>query len=1031
MRKKPLIVTGALFLAVMALGAAEARFMTHPDIHGDKVVFVYEDNLWLAPADGGVARRLTAFPGTAVAPKFSPDGDWIAFSADYDGPPSVYLMPAAGGEPRRLTWQPGNLRVVAWTPDGRRVVFRGDTEQFIYRDPHLYWVGLDGTVPERLPVDRGTLCSFSPDGGQMFFTRKGDEEYQWKRYKGGRHTDIWHYDFGTRKFTPVSDYVGKNAYPMWIGDSLVFVSDREGGIANIYRQEIGSRAATRLTRHEKYDVMMPETDGERIVYVQDGYLHVLDLKSQETKKIAIELPSDRWRRRERWVDARDYIHGMDVGNNGRHVLIEARGDVFLLPVKKGPVRNLTHTPGSREIHPRLSPDGRWLAFFSDRDGEYQLYMRRIEGGDWIQLTRDLDRAVYRLAWSPDGRKILFGDKDLAVFYYDVEKRLLTKIDQVRQLKNDEFHWEIDDYSWSPDSRWVCYTMVAANRNSQVFLYDLERKRKIALTDDFYNNLNPCFDLNGEYLYYLSSRNFDVRMDFYEDNHVIARPFQVMAVQLQAGRTPPFVDAGGEGPGPGKPKAEESKGAPAAPMRIDVEGLAERTFPLPVASGNYFYLRAGDGRLTWCSVPEFGDDEYDEIFKPRGEVKWTLHVFDMREEKALALDGKIGGYALSVNGGHVLFARGKDYFVSSLEKLRADEKAAVKLSMDGMTCWVDTLAEWNQIFSDAWRWYRDFFYDAGMHGQDWQEVGERYRAFIPHLSSRAGLNWLLSQMVGELCVGHAYIRGGDMGAIQPPESPVATGRLGADLAYDADAGFFRFERIYGPSQHNLGLKAPLARPDVRLKEGDYLIAIGGQTLRRNEDYHRRLQVAKGQKVSLTVNSRPTMQGARTCEIELLLSDRQLRYDRWLSENIEKVRQASGGRVGYMHINAMGARNIGEFDKFWRAFRYKEGIIIDVRRNSGGWTEYFLIDKLERRQVAFNVLRGMAPFVYPGSVGPQRYVAVSNEYNGSDGEAFIQHFQARRLGPVVGTPSWGGLVGIVNGQRTVDNGLVHQPNNAFYG
>jgi tricorn protease len=923
---------------------------------------------------------------------------------------------------------------VAWTPDGTRVVFRADTEMFIHRDPNLYAVGLDGTVPERLPIDRGTLCSFSAAGDQMFFTRKGNEEYQWKRYKGGQHTDIWHYDFKSRRFTPVSDYVGKNAYPMWIGDALYFVSDREGGIANIYRQDIKNKTIARVTRHEKFDVMMPETDGERVVYVQDGRLNILDVKSGSSQPLALELPSDRWRLRDRWVDARDTIQGMDVGNDGQTVLLEARGDVFLLPTGKGQapssrggaVRNLTQTPGSREIHPRLSPDGRRLAFFSDRSGEYQLYVRPVAGGDWIQLTQTLDRAVYRLAWSPDGSKILFGNKDLAVFYCDVASKTLTKIDEVRQLKNDEFTWEIDDYSWSPDSLWVCYTMVARNRNSQVFLYNLEEKKKVTLTDDFYNNLNPCFDAGGEYLYYLSSRNFDVRMDFYEDNHVIAAPFQVMAVQLRAGQKPPFADDADDAPA-----RQPADAAKAARVRIDLEGLAARTFPLPVPAGNYSFLRAGKGQVAWCSVAEFGDDEYEEVFKPRGAVKWTLHVFNLKEKKAVALEDKIGNYALSVNGEQVIIARDKEYFVSGLDKLRAEKKTAAPLSLDGMAYRVDTLAEWNQIFNDAWRWYRDFFYDANMHGQDWRAVGERYRAFIPQLSSRAGLNWLLSQMVGELCVGHAYIGGGDMGGVKLAESSVFTGRLGADLAYDPVAGFFRFEKIYGPSEYNLDIVAPLVRPDMQVKEGDYLVAINGRRLEKNEDFHRWLQVAKGQKVALTVNSRPTPEGARTYEVEPLRQDRQLRYNRWLTENIRKVLKATDGRVGYMHINAMGVGNIGEFDKFWRAFRYKEGIIIDVRRNSGGWTEYFMIDKLERRQVGFNVLRGMAPFVYPGSVGPQNYVAVSNEYNGSDGEAFIEHFQARRLGPVVGTASWGGLVGILNGQSTVDNGMVHQPNNAFYG
>ena len=729
---------------------------------------------------------------------------------------------------------------------------------------------------------------------------------------------------------------------------------------------------------------------------------------------------------------------MDVGNDGKTALLEARGDLFLIPAKNGQTRNLTQTPGSREIHPCLSPDGQWLSFFSDRSGEYQLYKQKAGGGEWVQLTSALDRAVYRQAWSPDGKKILFGNKDMALFWLDVEKKQLTKIDAVAQLKNDEFTWEIDDYGWSPDSLWVCYTMVAYNRNSQVFLYSLEGKSKVAVTDDFYNNLNPCFDANGDYLYYISSRNFDVTMDFYEDNHVIANPFRVMAVQLQRGQKPPFLGDETAKPEPLKEKAGAGNRAltlQAQRLQIDLDGLAERTFALPVAAGNYAFLRAGRGCVLWCSVPAFSEDEYEEVFKPRGDSKWKLHFFDMKDKKETALDDLISNYALSSNGEQVIVAKEKDYFVAGLDDLRTAKKLQGekinRLKLGGLLYYVDVLAEWNQIFSDTWRWYRDFFYDANMHGQNWRDVGERYRAMLPGLSSRAGLNWLMSQMVGELCVGHAYIGGGDMGPLALPETPVFTGRLGAHLAYDPAAGFFRFERIYGPSEYNLELKAPLRRPDIQVKEGDYLIAINGRTLQKNEDYYKYLQVTEGQKVTLTVNSIPAAANARTYEVEPVRSDRSLRYNRWLTDNIRKVLKATDNRVGYMHINDMSDNGIGEFDKFWRAFRNLEGIIIDVRRNSGGWTEYFLIDKLERRQVGFNVLRDMKAFRYPGGAGPQCYVAVSNEDNGSDGEAFIQHFQDRQLGPVVGTPSWGGLVGIVNAQPTIDNGSVNQPNNAFYG
>ncbi len=1027
--RKPLWIAALLLLSVSLAAQQEARFMQFPDIHGETIVFTYEGDLWTVPAAGGLAQRLTTHPGDEYSARFSPDGTRIAFCGGYDGAPAVYLMPVEGGSPERLTYTPGFMAMpVAWTPDGQRVVFRANFEQAVQRDPALYAVATDGTAPERLPIDRGTLCSFSADGKRMAYNRRGREEYQWKRYRGGQFVDLWLYDFGSRGFRRLDDTVCKSAYPMWIGDKIYFATDR-WGVANLAAIGTAGGEVTRLTRHEKFDVMWPETDGQRIVYVQDGYLHLYDVAAGTTRKLTVSLPSDRWRIRNRVLNPKSYIHSMDISNDGRTAVFAARGDAFTVSTGKGgQTRNLSADSGTREMHPRISPDGQWLAFFSDRSGEYQLYVQKTGGGPWTQLTTALNTLPYRPAWSPDGRRILFGDKTLSLFVVDVGSRALTKIDECPQLKNDEFTWEIDDYSWAPDSNWVAYTTVAYNRNSRVFLYSVADKRKVAVSDDFYNNLNPCFDAGGEYLYFLSSRNFDVVMDFYEDNHVIANPYQLMAVQLQAGRKPPFAE--GEEPLAAPEKRKETE-PPTVPLRIDADGLDGRIFPLPLPAGNYFFLRAGRGRVLWCSLAQFTEDEYEEIFKPRGQTKWDLHVFDMKGRKDVTLEQKIANFSLSVNGEKIIVAANQEFFAGSVDDLRQSRKPGDKVRLDGMVYALDTRKEWNQIFSDTWRWYRDFFYDAGMHGQDWQALGDAYRAMIPQLASREGLNWLMSQMVGELCVGHAYIGGGDMNAPERPDPVLFTGCLGADLAWDASAGRFRFARIFGPTPYNLDLKAPLVRPDMPLREGDFLLAINGTPLVERADYYRLLQVGRGQKVSLTVNSAPGPQGARTYEVEPLAGDRQLRYHRWLADNIGKVLKASNGRLGYMHITDMSSNAMAQFDKFWRAFRYKEGIIIDVRRNSGGWTEYFLIDKLERHQVGYNTLRGMEPFRYPGSVSDRRYVAISNEDNGSDGEAFIQHFKDRGLGPVVGVPSWGGLVGIINGQATVDNGGVQQPNNAFHG
>jgi tricorn protease len=1010
-------------LSVTLFAAEEGRFLTYPTVHSDKIAFTYESDLWVVSAKGGVASRLTTFPGTESFAKFSPDGEWLAFTATYDGATAVYLMPADGGAPVRLTYNPGGAQVVAWTPDGSEVVFRSMFENVVGRDPNLYSVSVKGGAPVRLPLDRGVLISFIPGQHKFLYCRRGNEEYYWKRYKGGQYQDIWLYDADAKTYAPVTDYVGKNSYPMWAGGLMYFVSDRGNGIANLYTQKLGTKDVAPVTKYDDFDVMMPQTDGRSVVYVQDGRLHVLDVASGSDTRISVKVPSDRWALRDRVINPRDYIHTAGVGDGGEAVVLAARGDVFRVPAGRGTSVNLSGTPGTREIHPALSPDGRTVAFFSDKSGDYQLYTQPAAGGDWTQITTTLDRTVYKLAWSPDGKKILFGNKDYAIFWVDLAAKKLTKVDSSNQMKNDEFTWEIADYVWSPDSKWIAYSFVQANRNSQIFLYNIETGKKAAATTDFYDNLYPAFDAGGDYLYYVSSRNFALRMDFYEDNHVITTPQQVMAVQLRDGEVPPFA---------GEPGGKPDKRAEPAPFRIDTEGLIKRTYPLPVPPGNDFWLKAGQGKVLWASVDEFTEGEYEDIFKNKyGATQWTLHIFDMASRKDVVLDGKVRDFSLSPDGGMLLVRREADFFTTSVDKAFASKSAGDKLDLSGLVYTVDLQKEWHQIFNDAWRWYRDFFYDAGFHGRDWKAMGDKYRAYIPELSSRGELNWVLSQMVGELCVSHTYIGGGDFGPGAAPSSPVFTGLLGADLVPDKASGLYKLDRIYGPTDINLNLTGPLVRPDIAVKEGDFLLAINGTLLKAGDDYFKLLQTTPGKKIKVTVGAAPAAAGAKTYEVEPVRSDTQMRYFRWIDDNIKAIDKATGGRVGYMHINAMGSGGIGEFDKYWRAFRYKEGVIIDVRRNSGGWTEYFLIDKLERELAAYNNLRGMAPFRYPGAAGNGNYVVLSNENNGSDGEAFVEHFKARKLGTVVGVPSWGGLVGILNQQVTIDGGTVEQSNNAFYG
>ena len=1026
----------AILLAVLlsipmaVVGMDEARFMITPDISGDKIVFTYDDDLWLTDVQSAPPIRLTSHPGREYAAKFSPDGKWIAFTGSYHGTPDVYLIPAEGGTPRRMTYFPGGATSVSWTPDGKAIIFRSVWGRSpIGRDTRLYKVSIDGSMPEAIPVDRGASCSFSEDGKRMLYVRKGREDYNWKGYKGGQYPDIWMADLTGGHDVPVTDYVGRNAYPMWISNTMYFTSDRgPGAVTNLYAQDLSTKVVRQITRFTDFDVMMPSTDRQRIVFTQNGYLNVMEVTSDQTRKIPVHIPTDSWKQQDRWINPSSYVHFMDISNDGKQAVLTARGDVFsiLMGEKETAWRNLSESPGTREAYAQVSPDGKKVAFFSDRTGEYQLYLQDTSGGPATALTGNLDRTVYHPRWSPDGSKILFGNKEFAVFFIDVASRKLSRIDESHFLDNDEFTWEISDYSWSPDSRWIAYSFTRENRNNAIFLYDTQEGKKVQVTNDFFDNLNPRWDADGGYMYFLSNRNYQVGFDLFEDNHIVVNPTRLMVVQLRKGERAPFekpaVPEGEKAVDPGKSDAAEK-------FRIDLDGIQNRIYPAPVEAGNYFHLFAGRGYAAWSSVPQFTEDEYEEFYNVRGSTKWTFNVFSMKDERSIQLEDKIAEAQTSINGENFIFRAGSKFYATSFEKAYQTRKAGKEIDLSGLSYRVVPAAEWNQIFSDAWRWYRDFFYDREMHGRDWKAIGEKYRAYLKDIRSRDQLNWVLSEMVGELSVSHTYISGGDFGPDVRTENPIFTGLLGADLASDRKSGLYRFDKIYGPTQYFTEIKTPLSRGDIDLKEGDFLVAINGRNVKVPENYFRLLQVGGNDYVTLTV-SREAGGATRTYRVKPVRSDREARYARWVSDNIDKVLKASNGEVGYMHITAMGGPGVMQFDKYWRAFRYKKGLIIDVRGNGGGWTEYFMIDKLERRQVAYNVLQGMEPYRYPNSASRAHFVLLSNEDNGSDGEAFVEHFRARKLGTIVGVPSWGGLVGIVNGQTTVDNGRVEQSNNAFY-
>jgi len=1005
----PRSIRFALVLAPALLSGQGApdlpRFVSHPDIHGDQVVFTYDGDLWSGDVKGGPARRLTSHPGLEYAARYSPDGAWIAFTAGYDGGQNVYVMPAQGGVPRRLTWR-GSCQVRGWSPDGTKVLFSMAAVSESRPLTQVWAVDLEGHEPAPLPLGKAFQASFSPDGGRILYNPKGQEEYYWKRYKGGQHAEIWLADLKAGTHRRITPYVGKNAHPMWTAEGgALFVSDRgDKGVSNLYRLDLATGEGKALTAFRDFDVQWPATDGRRVVFAQGGRLHLLDLASGAERPLAITAPSDLVRAQPRTVNAKDTLQHVSLAPGGKRLALEARGELFVLPAEEGAqARNLTGTSGVRERFPEISPDGKQVAYFSDESGEYDLYVRPLEGGPARRIPTGLATTVYHLAWSPDGAKLIFGDKSFALHLVDLATGRREVIATSRNLKNDEFTWETADYAWSPDSAWIAYSLVEDNRNGRIWLHNVKTGQKTAVTDGFFDSLNPRFDLDGTTLYFLANNNFDIRLDPSEANAIEHTPTQVMAVKL---------------------RSDDSAGGP---FRIDLEGLQGRASVLPARPGNLFHLQAGKGLVGWSSVEGWDDSVVEEVYRPGGQAKWSVHFLEKGAKAETVLADKVGSWGLDATGASFYARKPGLLHAGDLKQVLASKALPPKVDLDRLTVTVDPRKEWNQIFSDTWRWYRDFFYDTNMHGKDWKAVGEGFRAWLPQATSRADVNWLLSQLVGELCVSHSYVGGGDPGPQAAPAPARAAGLLGADLE-PGQGGFYRFTKVFGPTPYAPELKGPLAG---KVKEGEYLVALEGEPLRAPEAVYRRLQVDRGRKVTLAVNARPSLEGARTVEVETVPQDFDLRYARWVADNIATVERLSGGQLGYMHITAMGAQNIGQFDKYWRAFRYRKGIVVDVRGNGGGWTEYFLISRLENRQVAWDVLQGVNPFRYPGTASDRRYVFVSNELNGSDGENFLSHVKALNLGTIVGVPSWGGLVGIINTELTVDGGSVNQPNNAFYG
>jgi tricorn protease len=1051
------LVAVAMLLFAPALLAAdmpEGRLMRFPDICQGKIVFSYAGDLWVVDSSGGVARRITTDPGLELFPKFSPDGKWIAFTAQYDGNFNVYVMPAEGGEPKQLTFEPDvapvpermgpNNQVINWLPDSKRILFLSRRDTYNDWFGRLFTVSIDGGLPERLPLDKGGLTSFSPDGTKIAYNRIFRNFRTWKRYTGGMAQDIAIYDFKNNTYERITDYPGTDTYPMWHGDTIFFGSDRgpEHRI-NIYSYSLKTKQTRQITEFKDYDVGWPSLGPDAIVFANGGYLYTLDLRSQKTKKLTVYLPGDRDLARPHWSNVSHFVTDFNISPEGNRAVMTARGDIFTVPAKYGSIRNLTQTPGIREKFAAWSPDAKWIAYVSDRSGEDELYITPSDGmGRETRITTDGKMTRMAPVWSPDSKKLLYADKDLRLFYVDINEKTPVLIDQGK-------YFDITEYVWSPDSKWVAYAKQEENTNNAINLYSLADKKITPMTTSFTNSTAPAFDPGGKYLFFLSQRDYNEVLGVYDFEFANPKATRVYLVTLRADLPSPFAPKSDEGGKKPDESADEEKGKAGDKekreaedvvknFRIDLAGIENRVVALPTPVANIVTLRAGKQGVYYSTAPVRG------LSGPLPGEQSAIHVYDLKERKASVLLTGAVNFELSFDGSKLLYSaapggdagdddedpgpRALTFGIIDAKPVDTPHHVGEgELDLASMDMRIDPRAEWQQMFNEVWRQERDFFFEKSMNGVDWPRERERYAALLPYVGDRYDLTYLLGEMIGELANSHTYTGGGD----SPDLHPVNLGLLGVDYELDAASGFYRFKKIYPGENWDAGLRSPLTEPGVVVKEGDYLIAVNGRELKAPEPPDELFVNTAAQTVTLTVNSQPSEAGARQVVVKPVSTEYGLRQLDMIETNRRKVDRATGGRVGYIYIPDMEGEGLNEFVKQFFPQVRKEGLIIDVRYNGGGFVDQLIFERLRRILAGMDAARNFASATIPDVVFHGSMVGITNEYAASDGDIFSYYFKQYHLGPLIGMRTWGGVRGIRGYIPLLDGGYITRPEFSVYG
>jgi tricorn protease len=1014
-----------LALAVLAMMSgtafAQTRLLRFPDIYGDQILFTYGGDLWLAPVSGGSARRLTSNPGLELFAKFSPDGRTIAFTGQYGGDEQVYVIPVEGGEPRELTFYPAegplaarwgyDNQVYGWSPDGGAILFRSLRDGFALNGSRLYSVPAAGGLPSALPMPRAGAGAFSPDGRRIVYSPLFRDFRTWKRYQGGWAQDLYILNLDGSGSENITNDVRTDRDPMWIRDKIYFVSDRDDYL-NLYVYDPASRATRELTHYRGVDVRWASDDGDhRIVYELGGVLHVFDIATEADTAVQISVRDDTGRTRAATISVADRIEDFDVSPKGERLAIAARGDVFSMPVEHGVTRNLTATPGAHEREVAWSVAGDRVAYISDASGEEELYVRDSLGRDAaVALTEGSHTRYYHPLWAPDGKRIALGDAEARIFVVDVDRRRITQV-------ADDPGYPAHDYSWSPDSRWLAYSMQDPNGLRSLYIWEARSGTSRRVTGELFNEYSPRFSPDGADLYFLSDRMFAPQIGSVEWNYVTDRETGIYALALASDGANPYAPRNDEAePRDAAPKkdagADEEKPEQAPEVRIDFDGLGDRVIRVPVDDDNLSGLAITKTHVLYVRGAPY-------YYGRDADLKTELEAFSIKDRETFALVTDIDEYALTADGAHVVVRKDNDFKRYEVKK-GEQEPDAVSLA-ELKTQRVPAL-EWAEIFDEVWRRFRDYFYVPNMHGYDWEALRSEYRPLVDYVADRSDLNYVLGDMVAELSVGHAYIVGGDMGLPPRPD----TGLLGARLALDAQSGRYRFTEIFAGEAAEPKYRSPLAEVGVDVEVGDYLLAVNGRPLAAPTNPYELLVGAGGGLVELLVADTAAGANSRSIVMEPLADENKLLYLKWVLANRARVDAATGGRVGYLHLPDMGADGIYEFIKWYYGQIRKQGLIIDVRGNGGGNVSQMVINRLDRKLIFLEYARGVDDTeTYPNVVFTGPMAAILDEDSASDGDIFPAAFKARGLGPLIGKRSWGGVVGITDHGPLLDGGTVYVP------